>query len=893
MPLDQSTRQWYKVPQGFEYFATGSPSGGFATNIQEAPENTLFDIGAIRGFEGLPTKVVKKGGTFIPVFPDAEAQFGPAQKIYGDVETLLKQQGIAPLQFAIGQQKTAGQAVQELETAKGPQPQSQVQEPAILKIAGLAETKQPELPKTQTTVPVQQAPVIPAWAKNLSETDLSNPAVINSLQQAGITPEQVRGSKQGQQAPTLPLGISPEDLLNPAVVNSLQAQGFNVNQLMQQVRPSGQLLQPLSPQQAKGLTPERQIAEAAQRQFVPSTTPSIQAPIQPKKPAVIESTPEIIQNEKDFADYLQNTFNVRPNISSKSPIESIQNIATEITKSLNLPNYDSQLEAITKERTSILDEKVVKLGQINDNPWISEADRVRQTSRINDIYQQRLDSKNLELQLLQSVAANARQQAQFITGQAINLYQNQVQEARLSQQDFVENSISILKAQQDLKRIDPNRYQEINGGLFDIEQGNYIVPPQAIQKPVTLGPEELLVDPLTGKVISRGLPKSFEPERPITLGPEEVLVDPRTGKIIGRGIKDATGEKATIEGVGTVNISAYALAQQYATSGVLPSPSALKEAGTSFGEVSQMAKEIPQGIGTVVSRTTGVKDSKIPAAESEDFGRLYNIVDLAQELKKIDIIRGKGLIATGLGAIFGAEDQAKYMTIRKAIVDEISRMQSGAALTKYEQKTYEDYLPTVSGKKGFVFGQESSKKIQNFIDTMDKNLTNRLNSKNLSIYGYSKVKLGGKEFTVGDIIESNGIRGRVLPDGSISVQEQSQTGKQSSLMRTDRHNNPTAMTTDVARSLGLKEGTDYVKGDPFTSNGNTYYTARLIGDPIETTIKGLDKGGFFTSTGQPRWMHTSIAPEQWRKLSYNQKVDVVKQMYQREGNQGLLNRYFG
>src|SRR5690606_29301575 len=31
--------------------------------------------------------------------------------------------------------------------------------------------------------------------------------------------------------------------------------------------------------------------------------------------------------------------------------------------------------------------------------------------------------------------------------------------------------------------------------------------------------------------------------------------------------------------------------------------------------------------------------------------------------------------------------------------------------------------------------------------------------------------------------------------------------------RTDRNNNPTAMTSDVARSLGLVEGKDYIVGD--------------------------------------------------------------------------------
>jgi len=110
-------------------------------------------------------------------------------------------------------------------------------------------------------------------------------------------------------------------------------------------------------------------------------------------------------------------------------------------------------------------------------------------------------------------------------------------------------------------------------------------------------------------------------------------------------------------------------------------------------------------------------------------------------------------------------------------------------------------------------------------------------------------------------------------------------------MRTDRNNNPTAFTTDVAKSLGLVLGKDYTQGDKFPGNSNLY-TARLVGDPVAITIKGLDQGGFYTQSGKPRWTHTAIPQSQWNKYSYAQKVAVVKQMYQKEGNKGALNQYF-
>ncbi len=110
-------------------------------------------------------------------------------------------------------------------------------------------------------------------------------------------------------------------------------------------------------------------------------------------------------------------------------------------------------------------------------------------------------------------------------------------------------------------------------------------------------------------------------------------------------------------------------------------------------------------------------------------------------------------------------------------------------------------------------------------------------------------------------------------------------------MRTDRHNNPTAFTTDIAKAAGLKEGIDYTTGDPF--GGGKYKTAKLLGNPVDTTIKVIDKIGFYTQGGKQRWTHTAISQSKWGKMSYEQKKDVIKQLYQKEGNKGALNQYFG
>lgn len=110
-------------------------------------------------------------------------------------------------------------------------------------------------------------------------------------------------------------------------------------------------------------------------------------------------------------------------------------------------------------------------------------------------------------------------------------------------------------------------------------------------------------------------------------------------------------------------------------------------------------------------------------------------------------------------------------------------------------------------------------------------------------------------------------------------------------MRTDRHNNPAAFTTDIAKQAGLVEGVDYVRGDAFPENPNMF-TAKLLGNPIETTIRVIDKIGFQTQGGATRWTYTDSIPgannAAWSKLGFAEKAQIIKDMYRHEGGNGSL-----
>lgn len=217
------------------------------------------------------------------------------------------------------------------------------------------------------------------------------------------------------------------------------------------------------------------------------------------------------------------------------------------------------------------------------------------------------------------------------------------------------------------------------------------------------------------------------------------------------------------QGTGIESSNLLAYAQQYASTGVIPTG---LPKGT-FGTVAQTAKELPKPNGAVVNATTGIADSKTPATEQADYSRLYNIINNVKRLKQLDEERIGGIVSGTLGKIFGAEKQSEYLATRKAIIDDMQRMQSGAALTPAETSFYEGYLPGRFSEP-LGLGQDSAKKISNFETIMTNRLNERLAANGLSIYGYSKVNTPIGEFTVGDVIEVNGVMGRINPDGSVT-----------------------------------------------------------------------------------------------------------------------------
>ncbi len=107
------------------------------------------------------------------------------------------------------------------------------------------------------------------------------------------------------------------------------------------------------------------------------------------------------------------------------------------------------------------------------------------------------------------------------------------------------------------------------------------------------------------------------------------------------------------------------------------------------------------------------------------------------------------------------------------------------------------------------------------------------------------------------------------------------------MFRTDRNNNPAALIVDLARQAGLIEGKDFVAGDPFNVGDHTYYTAKLLGDPVALTIRIIDAVGYYTKAGSPRWTYIALPDFVWKGLDTAEKQRIVAFHYQHEGGTAL------
>ncbi len=206
----------------------------------------------------------------------------------------------------------------------------------------------------------------------------------------------------------------------------------------------------------------------------------------------------------------------------------------------------------------------------------------------------------------------------------------------------------------------------------------------------------------------------------------------------------------------------------------------------------------------------------------------------------------------------------------------------GGVLTPEIRKS----MKRLTDEYGRLYDIKLQQAVQPFIDEIDEINASGRYEKQIELRSVVDLELLRLPTTTTDMWKrqaagDTGTRGSdINAPGFLSANEAPPQG-----FRTDRHNNPTAFTIGIAKQAGLEEGVDYEFDEQLAAG---FPTAKLLGDPIDTTIRVIDNIGFFTGKGRRRWTHTAMTKDQWNSLTRSQKEQIITEMYQKEGGTGVL-----
>lgn len=233
-------------------------------------------------------------------------------------------------------------------------------------------------------------------------------------------------------------------------------------------------------------------------------------------------------------------------------------------------------------------------------------------------------------------------------------------------------------------------------------------------------------------------------------------------------INSEAAQLAGTTGGKSEDLTAYA--SNFADTGKLPTPAELKLSGLSVGQVTAMAKQLPKPNGALVSTNTGVKSSALSPTEEQGITALSEIVrttlpTLKTTFDKLDA----GLLGRVGAVVYTTQDRQDYRTLRADFLAKLLVARSGGAVTEQEYQRYSDLVPSELGN-AFLGGisDRGGKTLNSLEKSMKSTLDNQLDTKQQSIYGYSKVKVNGVDRTVGEVLDIGGQKYKVLPDGTLT-----------------------------------------------------------------------------------------------------------------------------
>ena len=184
-----------------------------------------------------------------------------------------------------------------------------------------------------------------------------------------------------------------------------------------------------------------------------------------------------------------------------NPMMTFEDIYSKAMKNAGLDEAKSLIENISKEISDENNKMAEEVQKIDSNPWISEGLRSKKVTQAREKYENRVQGMNQRLALIQSAYDRSVENVRYGVEQTMKGVYAQYDFQRDLLNRAMDRAEKEIEATRKAKEFDPQRYEEVQGGLFDLEEQRWIIPPKA-EQPIGGGgggsdgvnPQKLTVD---------------------------------------------------------------------------------------------------------------------------------------------------------------------------------------------------------------------------------------------------------------------------------------------------------------------------------------------------------------------------------------------------------------
>jgi hypothetical protein len=183
---------------------------------------------------------------------------------------------------------------------------------------------------------------------------------------------------------------------------------------------------------------------------------------------------------------------------ANAPTKSFEEIYKEILTNSGIADITANIQKITDDINKADADYNTAVGDINDNPWISEAGRVGKIEKLNINYEQTRKRLDNQLTLATGQQDKLKEEASRIATEALTAYDKQHQYDKAVLDFYITRAEAEIEAELTAQTEEQKfRYETYPAYLKTMKE---LTAPE-VEKPVTVSAGSYLVNPSTGEVI--------------------------------------------------------------------------------------------------------------------------------------------------------------------------------------------------------------------------------------------------------------------------------------------------------------------------------------------------------------------------------------------------------